>query len=202
EVAFRLQEAAVVLAGTILMASGVSGSGPEMHDSDTTLANLLPRIAAYRDEFYRRRLAETGGTAGDRLRSEAATLRQPFAGARHDLNSRLARLRGVQLQHVRLARLFATMGNLEATTRQAQIVPVASARMLSRISGQITIGHLALERGDVAEAARLLAEVDDLLRRAIDCGAVVDPWNILGFQGQFSLFPAMENSVRDHRVDV
>ncbi|HVU87040.1 MAG TPA: hypothetical protein VHD36_06950 [Pirellulales bacterium] len=202
EAAFRLQEAAVVLAGTMLMAAGVSGSGPESHDSDTTLANLLPRIAAYRDDFYRRRLAETDGPAGDRLRSEAATLRQPFAGARHDLNSRLARLRGVQLQHVRLARLFATMGNLEATTRQAQIVPVASARMLSKISGQITIGHLALERGDVAEAARLLAEVDDLLRRAIDCGAVVDPWNILGFQGQFSLFPAMENSVRDHRVDV
>ncbi len=202
DAAFRLQEAAVVLAGTILMASGVSGSGPEMHDSDTTLANLLPRIAAYRDEFYRRQLTECSGPAGDRLRSEAATLRQPFGAARHDLNARLARLRGVQLQHVRLARLFATMGNLEATTRQAQIVPVASARMLSKISGQITIGHLALERGDVAEAARLLAEVDDLLKRAIDCGAVVDPWNILGFQGNFSLFPALENSVRDHRVDV
>jgi hypothetical protein len=199
---FRLQEAAVVLAGTILMAAGVSGSGPETHDSDTTLANLLPRIAAYRDAFYQSRLAETPGPAGDRLRTQATTLRQPFGGARHDLNARLARLRGVQLQNVRLARLFATMGNLEATMRQAQIVTVASARMLSRISGQITIGHLALERGDVAEAARLLAEVDDLLKRSIDCGAVVDPWNILGFQGNFSLFTALENSVRDHRVDV
>lgn len=199
---FRLQEAAVVLAGTILMAAGVSGSGPEAHDSGTTLATLLPRIAAYRDEFYRRRLVEAAGAGGDRLRTEAQTLHQPFAGARHDLNARLSRLRGVQLQHVRLARLFATMGDLAATKRQADVVPVTSARMLSSISGQITIGHLALARGDIAEAARLLADVDDLLQRAIQCGAVVDPWNILGFQGQFSLFPALENSVRDHRVDV
>ena len=43
--------------------------------------------------------------------------------------------------------------------------------------------------------------MDKLLTRAIECGALVDPWNILGFQGQFSLFPAPENSVLDHRVD-
>ena len=30
---------------------------------------------------------------------------------------------------------------------------------------------------------------------------MVDPWNILGFGGQYSLFPAAENSVYDHRVD-
>ena len=41
----------------------------------------------------------------------------------------------------------------------------------------------------------------DLLHRAIECGALVDPWNILGFGGQYSLFPAAENSVYDHRVD-
>src|SRR5262249_50953618 len=32
-------------------------------------------------------------------------------------------------------------------------------------------------------------------------GAVIDPWNILGFGGQFSLFPAIENSIPDPRVD-
>jgi hypothetical protein len=37
--------------------------------------------------------------------------------------------------------------------------------------------------------------------RAIKCGAVIDPWNILGFGGQFSLFPAMENSIPDQRAD-
>jgi hypothetical protein len=30
---------------------------------------------------------------------------------------------------------------------------------------------------------------------------MVDPWNILAFGGQFSLFPAVENSIPDHRVD-
>jgi len=198
----RLREAAVVLAGTMLMAAGVSGSGPETHDSGTTLSQLMPRIAAYRDEFYRQRLAALEGEEGDRLRAEAVALRQPFGGARHDLNQRLARLRASQLQHVHLARLFAAMGNLDASSRQAQVVPVTSARMLSQISGQITVGQLALGRGNVPDAARHLADVDDLLKRAIRCGAVVDPWNILGFQGHFSLFPALENSVRDHRVDV
>ena len=94
------------------------------------------------------------------------------------------------------------MGNLEASSRQARIVPVASARMLSEISGRLTVGGLELKRGRVAAAVDYLAQLDDLLKRGIQCGAVVDPWNILGFQGQFSLFPAMENSVRDHRVDV
>ena len=69
-------------------------------------------------------------------------------------------------------------------------MPVASARMLSEISGR---HH---DRTPGAQPAATwptpcehLAEVDDLLKRAIQCGAVVDPWNILGFQGQFSLFP-------------
>src|SRR5262249_1877938 len=38
-----LFEAAAVLAGTILMASGVSGSGPQAYDSTVNLSNLVPR---------------------------------------------------------------------------------------------------------------------------------------------------------------
>lgn len=197
-----LREAAIVLAGTMLMGSGVSGSGPDAHDSDTTLTTLLPRIAGYRDAFYSSLLATTPGPHGERLRAEAAALKQPFGGARQDLNQRLARLRAAQLQHVHLAQRFAAMGNLEASARQAWIVPVASARMLSEIGGRITVGRLAITHGDVAAAAQRLSEVDELIRRGIQCGALVDPWNILGFQGQFSLFPALENTVRDHRVDV
>ena len=45
----RLFEAAAVLAGTILMGAGVSGSGPSYHDSTVTLSKLVPRIARYRD---------------------------------------------------------------------------------------------------------------------------------------------------------
>ena len=47
----------------------------------------------------------------------------------------------------------------------------------------------------------LLSEIENMLHRAIECGAMVDPWNILGFGGQFSLFPSPENSIHDHRVD-
>jgi hypothetical protein len=197
-----LFECAAVLAGTILMASGVSGRGPETHDSSVTLAKLVQRIAAYRDEFYRRLLEKLPGPAGDRLREEAAQRRQPLAGARQHLNQYLARLRAVQLQHVHLAQLFARMGYAEASTRQAEIVTVPSARLLCEISGRLTAGHHALDRGQVEQAAALVPEVERTLLAAIECGALVDPWNILGFQGQFSLFPALENSVRDHRVDV
>jgi hypothetical protein len=198
----RLFEAAAVLAGTMLMASAIYGRGPDSHDSGTTLAKLLPRIAACRDAFYSQLLGSVTGPHGERLRTEAALLRQPFGGARQHLNQRLARLRATQLQHVHLAQLFARMGHPEASSRQAEIVPVASARMLCKINGRLTTGHRALDLGQLEQAADLLAQMEDLLHRAIQCGAMVDPWNILGFQGQFSLFPALENSVRDHRVDV
>ena len=84
--------------------------------------------------------------------------------------------------------------------RQAEIVSVASARMNCQIHCRLTAGHLAIDRGELAAAAAMLPEIEDLLHRAIQCGALVDPWNILGFGGQFSLFPAVENSVHDHRV--
>ena len=197
-----LFEAGAVLAGTILMASAVSGSGPDAHDSSTTLSTLLPRIVRCREEFYSRLLKKISGPHGDRLRGEAETLHQPLAGARQHLNQRLAKLRAVQLQHVRLAQLFSQMGYADAARRQAQIVPVASARMLCEINGLMTTIHQLVDRGKLPKAASEIPEAVELLHRAIECGALVDPWGILGFQGQFSLFPAMENSVRDHRVDV
>ena len=197
-----LYEAGAVLAGTMLMASAISGNGPDAHDSSVSLSTLLPRIVRCREEFYTRLLKKVPGAHGERLRAEAATLRQPFGGARQHLNQRLARLRAVQLQHVHLAQLFAKMGYAEAARRQAQIVPVASARMLCEINGLITTIHQLVDRGLLPQAAAEVPEAVALLHRAIECGALVDPWNILGFQGQFSLFPALENTVRDHRVDV
>ncbi len=56
-----LWEAAAVLAGVMLMASGVSGWGPSAHDSVTTLGVLLPRIARYRDAFYEQLLRRAPG---------------------------------------------------------------------------------------------------------------------------------------------
>jgi hypothetical protein len=68
----RLFEAAAVLAGTILMAAGVSGGSAHAHDSSTTLATLLPRIARYRDAFYTRLLAALPpGPLAERLRASS-----------------------------------------------------------------------------------------------------------------------------------
>jgi hypothetical protein len=196
-----LFEAAAVLAGTMLMAAGISGRGPDTHDSSVTLATLLPRVARYRDQFYQGLLISSTGPHGQRLRAEAATMKQPFAAARQHLNHRIARLRAKHLQHVHLAQLFAQMGHSEASARQARVLDVPAPRMLADIDGRITSGNQAIERGDLSVAAEQLPRIEDLLQRAIGCGALVDPWNILGFGGQFSLFPAVENSVRDHRVD-
>ncbi len=196
-----LVEAAAVLAGTMLMASGTSGNGPDAHDSTTTLSTLLPRIAAYRDAFYDHFIGGLEGAHGERLRAEAVAGKQPLAAARQHLNQQLARRRASQLEHVHLALLFARMGYPVAALRQAQVVPVAAARMVCEIQCRLTTGHLAIDAGQLERASSLLVEIKDFLHRAIQCGALVDPWNILGFQGQFSLFPSPENSVPDHRLE-
>ncbi len=194
-------EAGAVLAGTMLMAAGVDGPGPGAHDSGTTLATLLPRIASYRDRFYEQLLSAMPGQHGARLRAEAQRLHQPLGGARQTFNQRLARVRALQVQHVHLAMLFARMGYPEAANRQAQRVATASARFLCQIHCRLTAGHHALDRGELGVAAVLAGEIEELLRRGIECGALADPWTILGFQAQYSLFPAVENSMYDYRVD-
>jgi hypothetical protein len=200
----RAREAAAVLAGTILMASGISGAGPDTHDSETTLSKLLPGVAAYRDAFYEQLmeyLAEKDPRHAARLQNEAKQLRQPFGGARQHLNAQLTDCRASQLEHVRLATLFARMGYPETAHRQLASVPVASARMLCQIDCNLTLAQQATARQELQQADQRLREVREILHRAIECGAVIDPWNILGFDGNFSLFPAMENSIHDHRVD-
>ena len=197
-------EAAAVLAGTILMAAGVSGAGPETFDSGVTLGNLLPGIAGYRDAFYEQlimQLAQRDADHADRLRAESRRLRQPFGAARQHLNTQLTRKRASQLEHVRLASIYARMGQPRAAQRQIDTVPVASARMLCQIDCNLARSQRLIENGSLAEALELLQTCRDILNRAIECGAIIDPWNILGFDGNFSLFPAMENSIHDHRVD-
>jgi hypothetical protein len=196
-----LFEAAAVLAGTILMASGTTGNGPACHSSDVTLATLLPHIAAYRDQFYEQLLARTSGPHGERLRAEAARMRQPFGGARQHLNHELARRRATQMQQVHLAQLYARMGYPDAALAQAHTVRIASARMLCQIYCRLTAGHHAIDARQIDAVAKYLPEIEELLQRGIECGALVDPWSILGFGGNFSLFPAVENSVHDFRVD-
>lgn len=194
-------EAAAVLAGTILMASGVSGSGPDTFDSNMTLAKLLPRIASYRDAFYEYLLACTTGEHAERLRQESIERRQPFGGARQHLNAQLARRRASQLEHVQLAGLFARMGYPAEAAEHAHVVPAASARLMCQIDCRLTAATQSVDGRLLDQAANLLKETMELVQRGIGCGAIIDPWSILGFDAQFSLFPAAENSVHDHRAD-
>jgi len=105
-----LYEASAVLAGVILMAAGTSGSGPDTHDSMTTLTTLVPRIAKYRDAFYAHLLESAPSPRRERLQAEAKKTRQAFGGARQHLNHYLARQRATQMQQRQLALLFAAMG--------------------------------------------------------------------------------------------
>ncbi len=196
-----LLEGAAVLAGTLLMATGISGYGPTAHDSTTTLATLLPRIARYRDVFYEHLLKRLDGPHAARLRDELATTRQPFGGVRQHLNAFLSRHRAMQLQQRYLALLFAEMGHPEASREEARRIPAVSVRLLSEILSHLTSGQVEAEQGHLREAAARLPQIEDLMHRGIACGAFVDPWNILGFQGLFPLSPAREDSIRDPRVD-
>jgi hypothetical protein len=197
--AHTLLEAGAVLAGTILMASGMSGEGPNTHDSDSKLSTLVPKIARYRDNFYRTLLDSLSGIQANRLRSEAQRLRQPFGGIRQRLNLELARQRAAQLQERKLALIFAELGYPQASRDHAALLPAASVRFMCEIRLRQTQIELLISQEELRKSADVLTDVEELIRRGIDCGALSDPWNCLGFQGLFPLFVAREDSVRDTR---
>lgn len=196
-----LQEAASVLAGTILMASAINGWGPGWHSSEITLGSLMKPIAAFRDSYYEDRLSRLAGPHRDRLNEEQQLRRQPFGAARQHLNAALAERRAAQLQHVQLARLYARMGYPDAAKRQTDEVAAASARMMCRIDCLMTLGIRAIRSGNLRKGADAPAIAFDLLKRGVECGAMMDPWDILGFGGNFSLYPGPESGVHDSRVD-
>ena len=193
-------EASAVMAGTMLMASGISGAGPSTYDSNTTLSSLLPVIAGYRDQFYRDLMIKLAPEHRERLEVEAKTKFQPFGGVRQDLNAQLAQRRASQLVNCRLASIFARMGYPQAAEEQSQIVPVAAARINCQIDCLLNVATEETSKGNLDEAFATLPKIMSRVKRGIHCGAIVDPWNIIGFDANYSLFPAVENSVRDHRV--
>lgn len=197
-----LFDAAAVLGGTILMASAISGAGPGTHDSTVSLTTLLPRVARQRDAFYARLMAVATGARAKRLNKHAETTQQPFGHVRQYLNFYLAQYGTQQVQRRHVAYLYARMARPDAARKQAAIIPSASARFESEIQWRFAAIKQAVDRGQVNEAVTLLGEAEDLLHRGIACGALVDPWNILGFQGQFPLFTTREDSVPDQRIEV
>ncbi len=194
-------EAAALLAGTMLMASGVSGGYVQAHDSSTTLESLVGKIAAYRDRFYEELIKKVPLGFREALEQEEKTLFQPFGGVRQALNRRLSDKKAEQMHRFALARTYARMGYYEASARQAAAIETTSARLLSRIDCCITKAHLCADVGNLREASACMPEIEDLLRRGIECGALADPWFILGFDSQYNLFPAVENGIHDHRLD-
>ncbi|MEX0716997.1 MAG: hypothetical protein WD066_10430 [Planctomycetaceae bacterium] len=198
----RLYDAAAVLCGTILMASSISGAGPATHDSNVTLTSLLPYVARQRDAFYARLLAQAKGKRAQRLKREAERTQQPFGHVRQHLNMQLAGYGAQQVQNRFLAQLYARLGYPEAARRQAALIPAPALRFETEIHCLLATAHQHLDRGDVRRALELLRQSRETLLRGIDCGAIVDPWNILGFQGQFPLFSSREDVIPDHRVEV
>ncbi|MBX9655483.1 hypothetical protein K2Y11_17855 [bacterium] len=195
-------EASAALAGTMLLASGVSGRGPGAFSSDMSLAKLVPGVAAYRDAFYSYLLEHITGEEGDHLRDEAKRLRQPFGGVRSFLNQYVARCKADQIERDRLSLLFARMGFAEASRDQAARIDIPSTRMRADIECLLVSSDKDALVGHVKSATKRIEEAEDVLHRAIECGAMIDPWNILGFQGNFNRFQAVEDAVTDHRVDI
>ncbi len=193
-------EAGIVLAGTILMASATCGSRPDAHLSTVTLPQLIAQIAHHRDAFYEWALACVSPTHRSRLVKEASSRRQPFGGARQHLNRAIADRRARQFTRLQLARTYLRLGLLDEAAEQVERVGTASARILGRLGCGLERVNQLLKEGRLTEAIEHLEEADQLLRRGIECGAIVDPWNILGFAAQFPLFQAQE-SVPDHRID-
>lgn len=197
----RLFEAAAVLAGTVLMGSSISGSSPTTFDSTVTLGVLVPKIARLRDEFYSQLLRRLSGPRGERLRAEAEALRQPFGAARQHLNHTLANFRSLQLQQRRVALLLARLGHVDEALLASHHLAAPSIRLPTRMHVELALGRQEVAAGQLEAAARRLSEIEALLHRGIDCGALPDPWNILGFQGLFPLFHSAEDSIHDSRLD-
>ena len=211
------RESAAVLAGVILMASGLSGHGPGAVSASLPLADLLPRIAGYRDAFYRWLMTQLPEDHRQLLDDENRRLRQPFGGVRRHINSLLAGRRAQQVESVALAAVLARLGRAEGAERMAGLVPAASARMAARITSRVVAAQQSLRQAAAAdessssresictrESTAALDQLDvaaALLLRAVACGAVVDPWNILGLAGQFPLHEAGGESLTDPRVD-
>jgi hypothetical protein len=205
------RESAAVLAGVILMASGLSGHGPGAVSASLPLADLLPRIAGYRDAFYRWLMTQLPPEHRSLLDDETRRLRQPFGGVRRHINSLLAGRRARQVESVALAAVLARLGRADGAERMAGMVPAASARMAARITSRIVSAQQSLRQAAAGEEdicnRESIAALDQLdaatalLMRAVACGAVVDPWNILGLGGQFPLHEPGGESLTDPRVD-
>lgn len=197
-----LFDASAALGGTILMASSISGSGPDTFDSTVSLSSLLPIVARQRDFFYEHLMSEVDGPRAERLYQQQQVTQQPFGHVRHALNMFLSNYGAQQVRNRELALMYARMGYAEESRRQSEIIPAASIRFETEIQWRIRIIQQHNHAGEFEQSLPRLTEIKELYRRGVECGAFIDPWNILGFQGQFNLFSNRDDSVPDVRVEI
>ncbi|QDT65388.1 hypothetical protein [Calycomorphotria hydatis] len=197
----RLFDAAGVLGGTILMASAISGSGPTAHDSTTSLTTLLPEVAQLRDQFYEWLMSIAPESQQARLMRELEQYRQPFGRVRQYLNLFLAEYGARQVQSQHVAIQYARLGYPNAAREMAERIPTAASRIECELRCKLSEGRQAVTSGDIDQARECFRESHELLIRGIECGALIDPWNILGFQAHFPLFAAREDGIPDHRAE-
>lgn len=196
-----VSESAAVLCGTMLMSSGVTGGHPGAHDSTKRLGDLLPGIARYRDQFYRELQERMPPNHLERLRAEEKQVRQPFGKVRQFLNAWMARQRALQVQQQAMATLFARLGLPGSSAREARKITVLAPRFMCELIAGMKLMKFEGEQGRLDSAVGRLPAVVQKLRLGISCGALTDPWNVLGFQGMFPLSPAREDATRDTRLD-
>ncbi len=187
------------LAGTIMLASGIGGTAPGSHQSTISLSTLVPKMAGLRDKFYRLLLGQQTGVRRELLEQDAKATGQPFGGIRQHLNHTLARTRAIHLQADKLSEFFARLGYTDESTSYVQNIETPAHRIRCELRNLLALGRLEIERGQPSNAIAYAYRFNELLLQGIEVGALVDPWNILGFQGNFSLFPSVENSIYDHR---
>ncbi len=193
-------QAAGVLANTTLMAMGISGGHPSAIPSTENLGRLVDKIASYREEFYQWLHQNASRWLGQRAAHSAPGKATYFAEVRRSLNRSINDYRAREAHRSRFVQLMAELGQQDIVTHQLELIFGATARMTARIHAAIHRCHALIRDGHIDEAAAHLPEIFQLILRGIDCGAIVDPWNILGFGGMFPLAPSPEDSIPDERI--
>ncbi|HVJ81531.1 MAG TPA: hypothetical protein VNC50_10715, partial [Planctomycetia bacterium] len=196
-----LFEGAAVLAGTVLLASGISGGGPDDLDSEQSAGTLVGRVSQCRDRFYERLLTTRAGRFAAALHEEAGQYRQPFGRIRQHLNQKLGVQRAAQLIRDRLAHVYSRLGFAAAAAAQVDAIASLSTRLRCEIDNLLFAAQREWRGGDCDAAADTAARTVGRLKDAIECGALLDPWNLLGFQGQFPRFAHLGDSVSDPRAE-
>ncbi|MGQ9503555.1 MAG: hypothetical protein ACUVQG_00830 [Thermogutta sp.] len=197
----RLFEGAAVLAGTILMASGISGDRPGAILSSVQIDKWLQGVALVRDQFYVDLLGRCTGKRRERLEKEMRRLRQPFGATRQGLNQTLAAHRSRELYTVALANCFAKMGAVEEARQWIRQIHSGAARIRCEIRCLLSECEWLIRTNRLTEALQTIATIIDLIHRGIECGALIDPWYILGFSGFFPIFEHLREGILDHRVE-